>query len=85
MHKFIRPNIRWRQPLSKHVAKLLDHLDVFIRGKGSCNHFHRFDDGLVKQTIDMQIKLSAFNAAYCNWISENEIRNPDRFAPHKNY
>lgn len=81
MHKSVRPNIRWRQPLSKHVAKLVDHLDVFIRGKGSCNHFHRFDETLVRQTIEIRIKLSTYNTNYCNWISENELRNPDRFMP----
>ncbi len=83
MHKSFRPNIRWRQPLSKHVAKLIDHLDVFIRGKGSCNHFHRFDEELVRQTIEIRIQLSTYNSNYCNWITENEFRNPDRFMPNK--
>ena len=79
MGKSFRPKVRWRKPLSKHIAKLVDHFDVFIRGKGSCRHFHRFDDGLIKQTIDIQSKLLSFNQMYCNWISKNEIRNPDRF------
>jgi len=85
MGKSFRPKVRWRKPLSKHIAKLVDHFDVFIRGKGSCRHFHRFDDGLIKQTIDIQSKLLSFNQMYCNWISKNEIRNPDRFLLEKNY
>ena len=78
-----KPKRRWREPLSKHISKLGEHLDIFMRGRGSCNHFHRMDTDLMRQTIKLHISLLNYNQQYIQWIKENVHRNPERFLPTK--
>ena len=78
-----KPRRRWREPLSKHISKLGEHLDIFMRGRGSCNHFHRMDSDLMRETINLQINLWNYNNKYIQWIKENVHRNPERFMPTK--
>ena len=42
-----KPRRMWRRPLSKHIALMAEHLEVFMAARGQCRHFVRFDADLM--------------------------------------
>ncbi|SVB69568.1 uncharacterized protein METZ01_LOCUS222422 [marine metagenome] len=69
---------RWRIPFAKHIKLLIDHTDVFMRGRGRCNHFIRMEQELMRDTIFLQKSLEKYHSKYCRWIQQN-ISTPERF------
>ena len=69
---------RWRQPLTKHLDLILEHLERFLRSKGSVNHFSRMTPELMESTLSVMKTISYFNSDYKQWIAEN-TKNPGRY------
>jgi hypothetical protein len=75
-----KPKRRWRQPLSKHIALMAEHLEVFMAARGQCRHFVRFDADLMLNTLNLYRDLKTYNRAYVTWLRKN-VSNCDRFLP----
>ena len=77
----LKKNHRWRKTMAKAADEMIEKFDVFYRSKGSCSHFCRFDQPLMKKAIKAQAVLKDFNDEYVGWIKENVTKNPERFLP----
>ena len=75
-----KPNRRWRQPLSKHIALMAEHLEVFVASRGQCRHFDQFGADLMRKTLKLHRNLNDFNRDYVSWIRAN-VQECDRFLP----
>jgi len=75
-----KPKRRWRQPLSKHIALMAEHLEVFVAARGQCRHFDRFGADLMRKTLKLHRNLNEFNRDYVSWIRTN-VQECDRFLP----
>ena len=71
---------RGRRPLSKHIALMAEHLEVFMAARGRCRHFVRFDADLMLNTLKLHQNLNDFNRNYVSWIRAN-VQECDRFLP----
>ena len=74
----IKKHRRWRKPLAAHLTLIRQHMLRFIRGSGSCSHFHRFSTEMMEQTIDLIKHIGTYNEQYKEWIKANES-NSERF------
>ena len=70
----------WRRPLSKHIALMAEHLEVFVAARGQCRHFNKFDADLMRKTFKLHRNLNEFNRDYVSWIRAN-VQECDRFLP----
>ena len=75
-----KPKRRWRQPLSKHIALMAEHIEVFVAARGQGRHFDRFGADLMRKTFKLHRNLNDFNRDYVSWIRTN-VQECDRFLP----
>ena len=73
---------RWRQPLTKHLDLILEHLERFLRSKGSVNHFSKMTPELMENCLSVMKSIGHFNGRYKNWLKAN-VRNPEKFLSHE--
>ena len=71
---------RWRQPLSKHIALMAEHLEVFVASRGQCRHFDRFGADLMQKTLKLHRNLNEFNRDYVSWLKDN-VDNFEKLLP----
>lgn len=75
-----KPKRRWRQPLSKHIALMAEHLEVFVAARGQCRHFDRFGADLMRKTLKLHRNLNEFNRDYVSWLKDN-VDNFEKLLP----
>ena len=75
-----KPKRRWRQPLSKHIALMAEHLEVFVAARGQCRHFDRFGADLMRKTFKLHRNLNEFNRDYVSWLKDN-VDNFEKLLP----
>ena len=75
-----KPKRRWRQPLSKHIALMAEHLEVFVAARGQCRHFDRFGADLMRKTLKLHRNLNEFNRDYVSWL-KNNVDNFEKLLP----
>ena len=75
-----KPKRRWRQPLSKHIALMAEHLEVFVAARGQCRHFDRFGADLMRKTFKLHRNLNDFNRDYVSWLKDN-VDNFEKLLP----
>ena len=75
-----KPKRRWRQPLSKHIALMTEHLEVFVAARGQCRHFDRFGADLMRKTFKLHRNLNEFNRDYVSWLKDN-VDNFEKLLP----
>ena len=75
-----KPKRRWRQSLSKHIALIAEHLEVFVVARCQRRHFNKFDADLMRKTFKLHRNLNDFNRDYVSWIRTN-VQECDRFLP----
>ena len=71
---------RWRRPLSKHIALMAEHLEVFVAARGQCRHFDRFGADLMRKTFKLHRNLNDFNRDYVSWLKDN-VDNFEKLLP----
>ena len=71
---------RWRQPLSKHIALMAEHIEVFVAARGQCRHFDRFGADLMRKTLKLHRNLNEFNRDYVSWLKDN-VDNFEKLLP----
>jgi hypothetical protein len=71
---------RWRRPLSKHIALMAEHLEVFVAARGQCRHFDRFGADLMRKTFKLHRNLNEFNRDYVSWLKDN-VDNFEKLLP----
>jgi hypothetical protein len=75
-----KPKRRWRQPLSKHIALMAEHIEVFVAARGQCRHFDRFGADLMRKTLKLHRNLNEFNRDYVSWLKDN-VDNFEKLLP----
>ena len=75
-----KPKRRWRQPLSKHIALMAEHIEVFVASRGQCRHFDRFGADLMRKTLKLHRNLNEFNRDYVSWLKDN-VDNFEKLLP----
>ena len=75
-----KPKRRWRQPLSKHIALMAEHIEVFVAARGQCRHFDRFGADLMRKTFKLHRNLNEFNRDYVSWLKDN-VDNFEKLLP----
>ena len=75
-----KPKRRWRQPLSKHIALMAEHIEVFVAARGQCRHFDRFGADLMRKTFKLYRNLNEFNRDYVSWLKDN-VDNFEKLLP----
>mgnify|MGYP000111925667 CR=1 FL=1 len=75
-----KPKRRWRQSLSKHIALIAEHLEVFVAARGQCRHFDRFGADLMRKTFKLHRNLNDFNRDYVSWLKDN-VDNFEKLLP----
>ena len=75
-----KPKRRWRQPLSKHIALIAEHLEVFVVARCQRRHFNKFDADLMRKTFKLHRNLNEFNRDYVSWLKDN-VDNFEKLLP----
>ena len=75
-----KPKRRWRQPLSKHIALMAEHIEVFVAARGQCRHFDRFGADLMRKTLKLHRNLNEFNRDYVSLLKDN-VDNFEKLLP----
>ena len=71
---------RWRRPLSKHIALMAEHIEVFVAARGQCRHFDRFGADLMRKTFKLHRNLNEFNRDYVSGVKDN-VDNFEKLLP----
>ena len=75
-----KPKRRWRQSLSKHIALIAEHLEVFVMARCQRRHFNKFDADLMRKTFKLHRNLNEFNRDYVSWLKDN-VDNFEKLLP----
>jgi len=75
-----KPKRRWRQSLSKHIALIAEHLEVFVVARCQRRHFNKFDADLMRKTFKLHRNLNEFNRDYVSWLKDN-VDNFEKLLP----